>query len=109
MPGWGGGPDCWGPAACSGSFIPELPKLLRFQAHHEYILDRALPKQKHMASRSSLEAPSQDPGQGGGSGLLSWPEFGVMFLLLGDSGCPRGWAGPWGVCPPGSMGPLGGS
>ncbi|XP_077718939.1 uncharacterized protein LOC144292475 isoform X2 [Canis aureus] len=30
------------------SFIPGLPKLLRFQAHHEYILDRALPKQKHM-------------------------------------------------------------
>ncbi|XP_077741347.1 uncharacterized protein LOC144305988 isoform X2 [Canis aureus] len=40
--------------AMHGFFVPAFPKLLRFQAHHERILERALPDlKKHMASGSS--------------------------------------------------------
>ena len=106
IPGIGGGPDRGGPGAFSGFFIPGFPKLLRFQAHHEHVLDRALPKlKKHMASGSSPEALSPWPGAGGGdAGLLSCSEFGVTFLLLGAWGRPWVCAELWGVCPPGSLG-----
>ena len=54
LPSGGEDSDCWEAWAFSGFFIPGFPKLLRFQAHHEHVLDRALPKlKKHMASGSS--------------------------------------------------------
>ncbi|XP_072690035.1 USP6 N-terminal-like protein [Canis lupus baileyi] len=40
--------------AMHGFFVPGFPKLLRFQAHQERVLQRALPDlRKHMASGSS--------------------------------------------------------
>ena len=82
-----------GPGAFSGFFVPGFPKLLRFQAHHDLILAKGLPRLKeHLASRHCPDAPSP------------WPA--VLFLLLlgpraasglsGAVGSVTTWCvGPW--------------
>lgn len=64
-PGGGEALIVGGPGAFSGFFVPGFPKLLRFQAHHDLILAKGLPRLKeHLASRRCPDAPSPWPGQG---------------------------------------------
>ena len=57
-----------GPGTFSGFFIPGFPKLLRFQGHHELILDKAFPRlKKYLASKRCPEALSPLPRAGMGA------------------------------------------
>lgn len=73
-----------GAGGLSGFFIPGSPKLLRFQAHHEHILGRALPKLKRHMVSSSVPPEMWSPWQGGGP-----TPAGFTFLLLGGPGGPQ--------------------
>ena len=41
----------------AGFFVPGFPKLLRFQAHHDQIISKLLPKLKKHLVRSTFRVP----------------------------------------------------
>uniref|UniRef100_A0A8I3S2Q2 Rab-GAP TBC domain-containing protein n=1 Tax=Canis lupus familiaris TaxID=9615 RepID=A0A8I3S2Q2_CANLF len=99
--------------AMHGFFVPGFQKLLRFQAHHERVLERALPDlRKHMASGSSGGSVPGARGRRWGARSSELPRVGVTFLPLGPgatlgAGLGRGervhpapGAAAWGLRPP---------